>query len=221
MRLRLYSSLAILALSVGVLHAQSVTVAPGLTIPSGSLPWALDQFEGKTQLVPIHHSTVEVNNHKGANVAGSMAGSFFYKPKMTTELAGLHARTVLHDPKATIYLLLRDQDPDGGGDGATSNTATWVLVKASLTKERRIFAKVQFTQLTGNAKRADGVVETTAETLPGGWLKLTPRTALEPGEYAVTPMFKVQNTFSTVVYDFTLDPTGRNVADAVLPSPAP
>ncbi|MEO6911092.1 MAG: hypothetical protein ABI158_09230 [Edaphobacter sp.] len=220
MRFRSYFFLLILALSVSVLHAQPLTVAPGLTIPNGSVPWALDQFEGKIQLVPIHHSTVEVNNHRGANVAGSLAGSFFYKPKMTTELTGLHARTVLHDSKATIYLHI-DQDSDSAGDAATSNTATWVIVRATLTKDGRVFAKVKFTQLTGNAKRADGVVETTTEAMPGGWLKLTPKTALEPGEYAVTPIFKVQNTFSMVVYDFTLDPSGPNVTDAVLPNAAP
>ncbi|MCU1323331.1 MAG: hypothetical protein JWM43_2980 [Acidobacteriaceae bacterium] len=82
-------------------------------------------------------------------------------------------------------------------------------------KDRRVFAKVQFTQLTGNARRSDGVVETTVETLPGGWFKLTPKMALEPGEYAVTPILKNQNTFSTVVYDFTLDPNGANASDAI------
>jgi hypothetical protein len=175
----------------------------------------VDSFEGKQQLVPIHHSTVEVNNHKGANIAGSLAGSVFYKPKMTTELSGLHARTVLHHAP-TIYVH-QQGDSDPGGESANSNTATWVLVRAALTKDHRVFAKVQFTQLTGNAKRMDGVVEATTETMPDGWLKLTSKAALEPGEYAVTPVFKTQNTFSTVVYDFTFDPKGPNVSDAVLP----
>jgi hypothetical protein len=195
------------------LYAQALPVAPGLVISNGSLPWALDRFEGNAELVPIHHSTVEMNNHKGANIAGSLAGSFFYKPKMTTELDGLHARTVVHDGKASFYVHL-EQDPDGEGNGQSSNTATWVLVRAMLTKDRRIFARVQFTQLTGNAKRNDGIVETITEILPNGWLKLTPRMPLDSGEYAVTPVFKVQNTFSSVVYDFTLDPNAPNAKDA-------
>lgn len=102
---------AILGLSGSFLHAQSLTVAPGLTISNGGVPWALDTFQGKSELVPIHHSTVEVNNHKGANVAESLAGSFFYKPKLTVELAGLRARTVLHAAQPSIYLSTRTRIP--------------------------------------------------------------------------------------------------------------
>ena len=220
MRILASCFISLVVLSSASLRAQSLTVAPGLTISSGALPWALDHFQGQVELVPIHHSTVEVNNHKGANVAGSLAESFFYKPKMTTELAGLQARTVIHDANFSIYFHV-EVDPDSSGDSATSNTPTWALVRATLTKDHRVFAKIQFTQLTGNANRVDGVMETTTETLPGGWLKLTPKKALDPGEYAVTPIFKMQNTFSTVVFDFTLDPNGRNVSDAVLPNAAP
>ncbi|CAN5582348.1 hypothetical protein BH10ACI4_BH10ACI4_08580 [soil metagenome] len=214
MKFRYLRLAALLAFSGTLLHAQALTVAPGLTISNGGLPWALDTFKGKPELVPIHHSTVEVNNHKGANVAGSLAGSFFYKPKMTVELAGLHARTTVHATQPSIYLH-KNGDSDPGGESAASDTMVWAVVRATVTKDRRIFAKVQFTQLTGNARRSDGVVDTTLETLPGGWLKLTPKTALEPGEYAVTPILKNQNTFSTVVYDFTLDPNGANASDAV------
>jgi hypothetical protein len=52
---------------------------PGVQITNGSYPWAVDVFEGKQELVPIHHTNVGVNNHKGANVAGSLAGSFLYQ----------------------------------------------------------------------------------------------------------------------------------------------
>jgi hypothetical protein len=207
----------LLLVSGNLLHGQALTVAPGLSITNGSVPWALDEFHGKAQLVPIHHSTIEVNNHKGANVAGSLAGSFFYKPKMTTELAGLHARTVLHAMQPSIYVHSIN-DPEPGGESAASNTMVWAIVRATVTKDRRVFAKVQFTQLTGNARRTDGLLETTAETLPGGWIKLTPKAALEPGEYAVTPIMRTQNTFSIVIYDFTLDPNGANAEDAVLPN---
>ena len=198
-------------------------VAPGLHIPNGSggVPLALDRFNGAPELVPVHHSTVEVNNHKGANLAGSLAGSVFYKPKMTTELAGAHARTVLHDPGLAIFLHRQPDDP--GGETAESETVTWALVRAVPAKShdeaRRVFAQVRFTQLTGNAKRNDGVVETTTAKLSSGWLKLTPTAKLEPGEYAVTPVPHTQNVFSTVIYDFTLDPAGPNASDAVLAKP--
>ena len=161
--------------------------------------------------MPVHHSTVEMNNHKGANIAGSLAGSVFYKPKITVEVAGAHARTVLHDPRPSFYVRVMD-DPGGADDGPA-----FAILHAIPDKDRRVFAQMRFTQLTGNAKRNDGLVESTTEKLPGGWVKVTPNAPLTPGEYAFAPVMKQQNAFSTVVYDFALDPTAPNATDAVLP----
>ena len=222
MRFDVFSLLSCALLLAPSLHSQTSlpSVAPGLTIPSGSggVPLALDTFRGRQELVPVHHSTVEINNHTGANVAGGLAVGFFYKPKMTTELPGLHARTVLHDARPAFFIHV-NADPDPGGDSAESNTSVWALVQAQAGKDRRVFAKIQFTQLTGHAKRAEGLVDTETETVPGGWLKITPKSALAPGEYAITPILKVANTFSSVVYDFTLDPGGAEAPDAVVAAP--
>ena len=182
---------------------------PGVTITSGSFPWAVDVYEGKQQLVPIHHTTVEVNNHRGANVAGSLAGSVFYKPKMTTEISGTHARVALHADKPIFYVHVMD---DPGGDDASFGN--WALVRATINKDRRILAQVNFTQLTGNAKRSDSQIDATVEKLSDGWLKITPKGPLATGEYALQPVPKVANTFSTVVFDFTLDPKAPNSPEA-------
>jgi hypothetical protein len=192
--------------------------APGLMIPSGSLPYALDHFNGQPELVPVHHSSVEVNAHKGANVAGSLAGSVFYKPKTTVELAGLHARTTLHDVLPSFYIHLLE-DPDGAGDSPSSETPAFAIVRAQPAKDRRVFAQVRFTQLTGNAKRDDHAIEGSIERLPGGWLKLTPKSPLAAGEYALSPIPKAQNAFSTVLFDFAIDPQAPNATDAIQPTP--
>jgi hypothetical protein len=78
-----------------------------------------------------------------------------------------------------------------------------------------VFAQVRFTQLTGNAKRDDHAIDSTIERLPGGWLKLTPKTELAPGEYAFAPIPKAQNAISTVLFDFAIDPKAANATDAV------
>jgi hypothetical protein len=184
---------------------------PGVHIPNGSVPWAVDVYDGKQQIVPIHHTAIEVNNHKGANVAGSLAGSFFYKPKMTTEVNGAHARLALHTDKPIFYVRVMD-DPDGDSSGTFSH---WAIVRATVKKDRRILAKVNFTQLTGNAKRSDSQVDATLETLPDGWLKITPANPLAPGEYALQPVTKVANTFSTVIFDFSIDPKAPKAPDAL------
>lgn len=185
---------------------------PGVQITNGSYPWAVDVYEGKQELVPIHHTNVGVNNHKGANVAGSLAGSVFYKPKMTTEIVGTHARVALHSDRPVFYVhLLEDDSSDDPSDNVLG---PWALVRAKVDKDHRVLSQVNFTQLTGNAKRSDSQVEVNVEKLPGGWLKITPKEPLAVGEYALQPVPKVANTFSTVVFDFTLDPKAPNSSEA-------
>lgn len=182
---------------------------PGVHITNGSIPWAVDVYNGKQELVPIHHSAIDLNNHKGANVAGSLAGSFFYKPKATTEISGAHARVALHTDEPAFYVHVMN---DPGGD---SPDTSWAIVRAVVKKDRRVFSQIRFTQLTDNAKRSDSQVEATIESLPDGWLKITPSAPLAPGEYALMPIPKAQNAFSTFVFDFSLDPNGPNASDAL------
>jgi hypothetical protein len=184
---------------------------PGVHIPNGDVPWAVDVYDGKQQIVPIHHTAIDLNNHKGANVAGSLAGSFFYKPKMTTEINGAHARVSLHIGKPIFYVRVMN-DPEGDSSDGFSY---WAIVRATVKNDRRILAKIKFTQLTGNAKRSDSQVEASIEKLGDGWLKITPTTPLSPGEYALQPIPKGQNAFSTVVFDFSIDPKGPNATDAL------
>ncbi|WP_263367618.1 hypothetical protein [Edaphobacter bradus] len=198
---------------IGSAPAQNIPEPiPGVQITNGSFPWAVDVYEGKQQLVPIHHTNVGVNNHKGANVAGSLAGSVFYKPKMTTEIEGAHARVALHTDKPVFYVHVMDDDP--GGDSSTNLLANWAIVRAKVDKDRRILAQINFTQLTGNAKRRDTQVDANGEKFSDGWLKITPKEPLAVGEYVLQPVPRVANTFSTVVFDFTIDPKAPNSSEA-------
>ena len=194
------------------MQAQSIPEpVPGAHITNGSIPWAVDVFDGKQELVPIHHTAIGVDNHRGANLAGSLAGSFFYKPKMTTEIEGAHARVALHTGKPAFYVHVMS-DPDGDSSSMIDH---WAIVRAAVKKDKRIISQIKFTQLTGKSKRDDSQVDATVETLAGGWLKITPVDALSPGEYALLPITKVANTFSTVVYDFTIDPNAPDAPDAL------
>jgi hypothetical protein len=184
---------------------------PGVHITNGSIPWAVDTYEGKRQVVPIHHTTVELNSHKGANIAGSLAGNVFYKPKMTIEVKGAHARVALHTDKPIFYVQVLD-DPGGDSDNPAGNL---VINRATINQDRRIFSQTNFTQLTGNAKRRDLQVDISIEKLADGWLRIVPKAPLAPGEYALQPVPKAANTYSTVVFDFTIDVNAPNAPDAL------
>ena len=206
--------LSFLLLGTTASMAQSVPEpAPGLHIPDGSRPWALDEFDGKKQLVPIHSSAVQTNNHKGSNVAGGLLAGPFYKSKVSTELQGERAKSVLHANLPVFYVHF-NSDADSG----ESAVGGWAIVHALVDKDRRLLSTVKFTQLTGGAKRNDSQVEVATESLPGGWLKITPKSSLASGEYALEPVMKQENAFSVMVYDFRVDPNGVNAPDAIAAS---
>lgn len=195
--------LAALAVSPSLFAQKPLEVAPGLTITNGYVPSALETVEGKQQLVPVHASAVQTNNHKGSNVAGGLLAGPFYKPKFTTEIEGNTSPTVLHTATPSFYVLMPSL-----GDGA-SMFAGWAIVRAGVDKDRRLLTTVKFTQLTGNAKRDASQVESKSEEPEEHWVKITPTAPLAPGEYVLMPVLKQANSFSMTVYDFRVDASAK------------
>ncbi len=190
-----------------------VDAAPGLSLPNGSRPYTLDTFQGANQLLPMHSSAVQTNNHKGSNVTGGLLAGPFYKAKFTTELEGKQAKTVLHTAAPVFFVRLNPEADEG-----QSALAGWVVVHVLVDKDkdRRLLSTVKFTQLTGNAKRSDTQVDAAIEPMAEGWIKITPKEALAPGEYALEPVMKQENAYSLVVYVFRVDPAStENAADVI------
>jgi hypothetical protein len=208
-------------LCVGALagaDAQStLDVEHGLTIPNDRTPWALDSYKDQPELVPIHHSTVIVNRHMGENIAGALAGSVFYRTKLTTELDGMHSRTQLHGTTPVLYLL-RESDQDPGGEGKDADIHTFAIVRARPVKNKRVVDSLSYTQLTGNAKRHEDFIEANTTEMPGGWIRIEPKAPMDEGEYCLLPIPKANGTYSNVVYDFGIDPAAPNEKDAILPT---
>jgi hypothetical protein len=194
-------------------HAE-LEVEPGLTIPNSKTPWAVDEFENHRQLVPIHHSTVTVNRHSSANVAGSLAGSIFYKPKLTTELDGSSSRNQLHSGRPVFYLLF-DEDQDPGGQGKSLDHFDIVISRVEAKKDKRVIDQLAFTQLTGNAKRTDSFVEIETTLMTDGWLRIEPKGPVPEGEYVLLPVPKQNGTFATTVWDFGIHASAPNAKDAI------
>ena len=191
---------------------QGPEVAPGLRIPHGGVPWAIDRYENAQELVPVHHSTVTVNTQRGSNFARSLV---YAKQKMLTQLDGLHARTQLHT-QTPVFFVPVSQDDDGG-DAKNAELANWAIVQARADKDHRVLQQVSFTAVTENAKRQEGVVPVDAAKTPDGLLKLTPKEPMPEGEYALVPLTHTQNTFATVVYDFGVAANAPEASDAVKP----
>ena len=185
---------------------------PAPNMPVGNLPWVLDVFDGNKELVPVHRSSVQLDSHNGSNIAGALIAGPIYQSRFTTEISGNTARTPVHTSTPVFFVYVGDESESG--PAAPSVVAGWAVMRLVVDKDRRLLSTVQFTQLTDNAKRSDGQLEVTTEKLPRGWLKISPSAPLTPGEYALLPVMRQTNAFSTSVFDFKVDPESANAKDA-------
>ncbi|HUY80205.1 MAG TPA: hypothetical protein VMU92_00575 [Acidobacteriaceae bacterium] len=188
--------------------------APDLHIPGTAIPYAVDEYKGKLELVPIHHSTVSVNRHFGANWFKGTTESIFYRPEMTTKIPGQHARVQLHTLTPVLYMHI-DVDPEGDNGGKNALTEKIALLHLKIAKDHRRVSKLTTNAWGGHAKRNDGVVKIRIESLPGGWIRVTRVEPLSPGEYAVSAMPQNQAFFETNVYDFGINKDAPENKEAI------
>jgi hypothetical protein len=196
-------------------QTSGLAVQPGLSIPNAKTPWALDHFQGQDQLVPIHHSNVDVNGHTGANIAGALTKSFFYKPKWSVDLEGVHSSCHLHVGKPTFYVH-SDEEESTSADSAKGTTYEWAVVRAHIDKDHRVFTQTRVNQLNHKTTRESDIIPATLTRLDNGWMRIALDQQLEVGEYAVMQIPASPKFFSERVFDFGLDPSSANVTDSVV-----
>ena len=160
--------------------------------------------------MPVHHSTVAVNNHRGANFA---SGLVFGKQKVTTQLDGLHAATRLHTQTPSFFVPLGEEDQ--GHDAKDADLADWAIVQAEPAKDHRVMQQLSFTVVGTGAKRQEGTIAVDTVKVVGNFLRLTPKAPMPEGEYAIVPLMHTPNTFASVVYDFGIEAAAPEDSDVV------
>jgi hypothetical protein len=192
-------------------------VAPGLHLPVTGLVWALDTVAGKSELVHLKYTVVNVDSHKASNILKAQAAPFIYKPKMTIELNGAAAAVRLHEASPVLFVrdLLAGEQNEAESD-ASSAEFELTLIRLKTKGDRRIAATIAFTQFTANASRSTDVIEVTKERLPRtNWYRLRPKEPLPAGEYGLMCLPQKQDLFGSQVYDFAIDPTAPENKDAI------
>lgn len=203
---------------------ESPHVAPGLRLPPEGGVYALDTYLGEPELLPLDQSSGDVNRHVGRNVLRSaidpISGS-----KRTVELAGPSAKVQVHSAVPTLYINL-DADEDAETAAQQPPTAKPTPAKSGSSKpakapaelpwdrfrvvrmqvkgDRRIVSVVK-TTLTGKVSEQDDSIPVTASQLGEGWVMLTPKAPLEPGEYAIAEMLGKEG-MNSYVWDFGVHP---------------
>lgn len=173
-------------------------VAPGLRIPNGNVPWALDTVAGKQVLIPIHHTQLTLP-------ATAASGT----------LEGVTSHTPLHSTSPVFFVHTSDRTENTGDSGRGTPTG-WALLAAQVSGTSRMVARVKFADVTAATVCTAPVLCTQAESLPEGWLRITPRDPLPAGEYVLLPVPRTA-TSSALAYDFSVNADAPAAKDAVAP----
>ena len=205
-------------------EARTPQVAPGLRLPDDGGIFLLDTFQSQPQLVTLQQNTGEVNRNRKANILHS-AVIPIASNKQTIELEGPHASVQSHATLPTIYVNI-EQDtgtnassPQGPQQPQQPEQAwdRFHIVRLQSKKDKRIVGDIKTNPL-GKTTQEQNVIITSSQRLTGGWIKLTPTTALDPGEYAVVETLG-KNAINTYVWDFGVNPSAPANGMALKPEP--
>jgi hypothetical protein len=153
------------------------------------------------ELVPLDQSTGEVNRHTGHNVLRAainpLAGA-----KSTIEIAGPRSKIQMHASLPAIYINLdaREDASDSARQGPELPWDRFRIVRAEVKGDKRIVGTLK-TSVVGKSSQEQEAVLATAEQMSEGWIKLTPKAPLPPGEYAVAELLGKQG-MNSYVWDF-------------------
>jgi hypothetical protein len=166
-------------------EAKTPLVAPGLRLPDDGGMLLLDTFQTQPQLVLLQQNTGEINRNTKANILRS-AIKPIGSSKQSIELDGLHASVQAHATVPTMYVNL-DQDQGSNPNPQQAQPQQpeqpwdrFHIVRVQSKKGKRIVGDIKVNVL-GKASQEQNLVITTAQRLTGGWVKITPVNALEPG----------------------------------------
>lgn len=208
-------------------------VSPGLRLPDQEGVWALDTFRNQPELVSLAQNTGDVNPRTGHSVLRSalnpMGGL-----KQTIEIPGAVAKVKLHVNDPAIYVSLTDEGDETADPGSLtvqtrnapplnqaisspSSQYAIVRVEPDLRHDSRYLGEIKFARNGDLLSRSEDVIPTKAEILPGRhWLKLTPSSPLEIGNYALMEILGAGEV-NTSIWDFDINPAAPEQKDSILP----
>jgi hypothetical protein len=202
---------------------RSPHVAAGLRLPPEGGVYALDTYLSLPELVPLDQSTGEVNRHTGHNVLRAainpLAGA-----KETIDIAGPRSKIQIHASLPAIYINLDasaeavdSTKPDSTKSGTELPWDRFRIVRAEVKNDKRVVGALK-SSLTGKVSQEQETIPATAEQMSEGWIKLTPKAPLEPGEYAMAELLGKQG-MNSYVWDFGVHADAAANLSVIRPDP--
>lgn len=183
----------------------SPQVAPGLRLPPDSSVMLLDRFDNQPRLDELDQEggSVDPDERPGTlrSAIDPLAGR-----KQNIEIEGLHARVQSHVTTPSIYINVI-QNAENGPEQPQAAEQPWDrfhIVRVQDKKNKRVVGTVKVSPL-GKVSQEQNLIPTTAQRLSAAWVKLTPNSPLQTGEYAVIEM--AAGTINAYVWDFGVNPS--------------
>jgi hypothetical protein len=187
-------------------ESRSPHVAPGLRLPEEGGVYALDTYLTQPQLLPLDQTGGEINRQTGRNVLhgviNPVGGS-----KRTIELPGPRSNVQVHAALPSFYINLEageDREDKSKKPVAELPWDRFRVVRAQVKGDRRIVGAIKI-PVYGKTTQEQDIVPADAEQLAQGWIKLTPKAPLPPGEYALAELLGKQG-MNSYVWDFGVHP---------------
>ena len=205
-------------------ESTSPHVAPGLRLPEDGGVYVLDTYLTEPQIIPLEQTGGEVNRHTSHNVLrgviNPVGGS-----KRTIELPGARSKLQVHAALPTIYIKLEastdDDQADEKKDKKPAAQLPWDrfrIVRAQVKGDKRIVGAIKVA-VYGKASQEEQIISADAEQLPQGWIKLTPKAPLTPGEYAIAELLGKEG-MNSFVWDFGMHPDAPANLSVIKPETA-
>lgn len=193
----LYGVVPCAALVFG-LHAAAQAALPKL--PETGTVYVV---EGTAEPVQIHGTELKFNPHAAANIARSFV---YVGSQRTMEAPGTAADVSLTETKPVFYVRLNAEDPEVARKRLE-------LVYLTVNEKTRTVATFTANVFGGHIKRHEDVVPVTkTSTTSPVWLEVTPKEALEPGQYALAFMPATQVDAPEVIYAFSVPDSSNKTA---------
>jgi len=216
-------------------EAKTPQVAPGLRLPEDGGILLLETFQSQPQLVVLQQNNGEINRNRKGNILRAAINPIA-SSKQTIELDGAHAIVQAHATVPAFYVSLFEEQAVSASQSANGPQLPaqiqlpqqpqqaempwdrFHIVRAQLKKGKRIVGIIKINPL-GKASQEQNLIPTTSQRLNGGWVKVTPASALEPGEYALVEMLGKEG-MNTYVWDFGVNASAPANPGVITPDPS-
>jgi hypothetical protein len=213
-------------------EAKTPLVAPDLRLPENGSLLLLDTFQNQPQLVELLQNGGEINRNRAQNmIRAAVIPIPITSSKQTIEIEGPHALVQAHATLPSIYVNLDTGQAPADAVSASQQPQRpqqpeqpqqpwdrFHIVRVQSKKGKRVVGVVKINPL-GKMSQQQSLIPTTCQQLTGGWVKVTPTLALDPGEYAVVELLGREG-MNTYVWDFGVNPAAPPNAGALHSGPA-